>query len=161
MLPEPRHQHVVGAALLVVLRLGKGHYADWLAVLVGEYYHQALAREISRKLLGEALKSRLVRYCALTGGDDDEQVVVVHLAGKARHINPMRHIRVFGADAWVSVLHVSVDERQRLALGMEADTAVEVLRHTRQTLQPTVETRLELGARGHRNVDKAYRVERP
>ena len=43
---------------------------------------------------------------------------------------------------------------------MELDAAVQIARHARQTLQPAVETRLELGPRRHHHLYAPQRVER-
>ena len=73
----------------------------------------------------------------------------------------MRHVRVFGLHTRMAALYILVDERQRLALGMELHAAFKVLRHSGQPLQPTVESRLKLSPRGHCHLYAPYRIERP
>lgn len=58
-----------------MLRLGKGHSVHAVAVLVGENDHDCLSLKEAIDFLWQTLHRRFVRDGALTGSDDDEEMV--------------------------------------------------------------------------------------
>ena len=59
-----------------------------VAILVGEDNHEVLAGEVLLQLVGQALQCVLVGDGALTGGDDDKQMVVGDVGGQLGQLVP-------------------------------------------------------------------------
>ena len=85
----------------MVLGLGETHAVFLLvAELVGEDDHEVLAREMLLQLVGQPLQGGLIGDGALTGSDDDEEVVGCYLGGQLRQFVPMCHRRIFRHVHW-------------------------------------------------------------
>ena len=137
---------VVDARLLVVLSLGEAHAVvlRGVAKLVGEDDHEVLAREVLLQLVGQPFQRVLVGDGALTGGDDDEHVVVGDGAGQPWQLVPVGHGREVRPHALVVRLQEAADEVEQVVASVELDEAVELLGHAAEAFQPAVEARLEL-----------------
>ena len=130
----------------MVLCLGEGHaILLGLAVLVGEDNHEVLAGEVLHELVGQTVHGVLVGDGAFTGGDNDEHVVLIDVAGEIRQLVPVLHLGIFAPHVGMTIVDVFADETETLFPSVELDAAVEVARHATETFQPAMEARLELG----------------
>ena len=128
-----------------MLRLGKGHSVHTVAVLVGENDHDCLSLKEAIDFLWQTLHRRFIRDGALAGSDDDEEMIFLHLGCQSRQLFPVLHLNIFSPDTWVSVTNVATDELQCVLPAMENDSAFRIGGNAGEALQPTVETRFELG----------------
>ena len=115
---------------------------------------------MARQLLGQAFHSGLVGDSAFTGSDHHEEMVFGNGASQLWKFVPMRHQLVFGSHALMAVLHIFAQEFDGVVASEEDDAALQILCQSRQALQPSVETGLELGSRRHSHLNAPYGVQR-
>ena len=84
-------------------------------------------------------------------------MVVGYLARQLWQLVPMSHIGVLGTNAGVAVVDILFNKLKTLVAPMELDAAIELTSQTTEALEPTKESRLELGTRRHGHTDAAQR----
>ena len=146
----PLQYSIIDTVLLVVLSLGEAHALILgVTMLVGEYYHEILAREVLLQFVRQSLQRRLIRYGTLTGCHYHKQMVVVYLGSQLWQLVPVGHVCVLGTHVGMTVIDIFADKCQTLVAPMELYAAVQLTCKTAQSLQPAMESRLKLSSRWH------------
>ena len=145
----------------MMLCLGEAHAVFLLVtILVGEDDHEILAGEVVLQFVGKTLEGVLVGNGALTGGDDDEEMVVGNVGGELRQFVPVGHGGVFGTYRGMVVVDVFGNEGQRLVAAVELYAAVEFAGEAREAFEPAVEAGFILGTAGYGHPYAAEGIER-